>query len=124
MSLPPRPVPPVPELITRGARAAFPKGISYLRLRDQLGPDFRDGDFADLYPRRGPPAPPPWRLTLGTVMQFAESLSNRQAAAVRGRTIERLVGSMTSKQSSKPPLLLVPTGTRNSPSSTTVTCGL
>ena len=77
---------PVPELTARVARAAFPKGNPYLRLRDELGPVFRDGDFADLYPRRGQPALPPWKLALVTVMQFAEDLSDRQAAdAVRGR---------------------------------------
>ena len=86
MSLKPRLVPDVPEQTARVARAAFPKGNPYLRLRDELGPVFRDGDFADLYPRRGQPALPPWKLALVTVMQFAEDLSDRQAAdAVRGR---------------------------------------
>ena len=86
MSLQPGLASSVPELTARVARAAFPKGNSYLRLRDELGPVFRDGDFADLYPRRGQPALPPWKLALVTVMQFAEDLSDRQAAdAVRGR---------------------------------------
>jgi transposase len=86
VSLKPRPAPDVPELTARVARAAFPKGNPYLRLRDELGPVFRDTDFADLYPRRGQPALPPWKLALITVMQFAEDLSDRQAAdAVRGR---------------------------------------
>ena len=86
MSLKPTPVGPVPELTAYVARAAFPKGNPYLRLRDELGPVFRDGDFADLYPRRGQPVLPPWRLALVTVMQFAEDLSDRRAAdAVRGR---------------------------------------
>jgi transposase len=86
VSLKPSPVPDVPELTARVARAAFPKGNPYLRLRDELGAVFRDGDFADLYPRRGQPALPPWRLALVTVMQFAEDLSDRRAAdAVRGR---------------------------------------
>src|SRR4051812_2841573 len=49
-------------------------------------PSSATADFADLYPRRGQPALPPWRLALVTVMQFAEDLSDRQAAdAVRGR---------------------------------------
>jgi len=38
-----------------------------LRLRDELGPIFRDQDFAVLYPRRGQPALPPWRLALASV---------------------------------------------------------
>src|SRR4051794_1624296 len=61
-------VPDVPELTARVARAAFPKGNPYLRLRDELGPVFRDADFAALYPRRGQPALPPWKLALVTVM--------------------------------------------------------
>jgi transposase len=86
VSLKPSPVLDVPELTARIARAAFPKGNPYLRLRDQLGPIFRDPDFANLYPRRGQPALPPWKLALVTVMQFSEDLSDRQAAdAFRGR---------------------------------------
>ena len=86
MSLQPCIVSPVPELTASVARAAFPKGNPYLRLRDQLGPIFRDEDFTELYPRRGQPALSPWRLALATVMQFVEGLSDRQAAdAVRGR---------------------------------------
>jgi transposase len=86
VSLKPSLVPHVPELTARVARAAFPKGNPYPRLRDELGPVFRDADFAELYPRRGQPALPPWKLALITVLQFAEDLSDRQAAdAVRGR---------------------------------------
>jgi transposase len=86
MSLKPGPVPDVPELTARVAHAAFPKGSPYLRLRDELGVVFDDAAFLDLYPRRGQPALPPWRLALATVLQFAEDLSDRQAAdAVRSR---------------------------------------
>jgi hypothetical protein len=35
VSLKPRPAPDVPELTTRVARAAFPKGNPYLRFRDE-----------------------------------------------------------------------------------------
>jgi transposase len=59
LSLKPSPVPPVPELTARVARAAFPKGNAFLRLRNELGPVFRDEHFADLFPRRGQPALPP-----------------------------------------------------------------
>jgi transposase len=87
MSLHPRhPVPPVPKHTARIARAAFPKGCPYLGLRDRLGPIFSDPDFSDLYPECGQPAYPPWRLARVTLMQFRESLSDRQAAeAVRAR---------------------------------------
>jgi transposase len=51
-----------------------------------LGPLFANADFATLYPTRGQPAEAPWRLALVTVLQFAEHLSDRQAAdAVRAR---------------------------------------
>lgn len=86
MSLHPYPIPPVPEETSRVAWAAFPAGNPYLRIRDELGPLFRDDDFADLFPRRGQPAAPPWRLALITLFQFAVALSDRQAAdAVRAR---------------------------------------
>ncbi len=86
MSLKPRPVHPVPEETVRVARAAFPKGNVYMTLRDKLDPIFQDEDFADLFPKEGQPALPPWRLALVTIIQFREDLSDRQAAeAVRGR---------------------------------------
>ncbi len=86
MSLRPDPIHPVPEETARVVRAAFPKGTSYTRIRDELGIVWEDEDFADLFPRRGQPALAPWRLVLVTVMQFAEGLSDRQAAdAVRSR---------------------------------------
>ena len=71
---------------TRVAHAAFPKGNVYMKMRDQLGTLFEDEQFADLFPPQGQPAEAPWRLALVTVMQFAEGLSDRQAAdAVRSR---------------------------------------
>src|SRR5215207_11722688 len=87
MSLHPQhPIPPVPKPTARIARAAFPKSSPYLTLRDRLGPIFCDPDFAELYPECGQPAYPPGRLALITLMQFRESLSDRQAAeAVRAR---------------------------------------
>ena len=86
MSLKPRPTGPIPEMTRRVAQAAFPKGNVYMTMRDQLGTFFEDEQFADLFPRRGQPAEAPWRLALVTVMQFAENLSDRQAAdAVRAR---------------------------------------
>src|SRR5262249_45110305 len=45
-----------------------------------------DQTFAPLFPTHGRPAEAPWRLALVTVLQFAEGLSDRQAAdAVRAR---------------------------------------
>jgi transposase len=57
-----------------------------MQMRDELGTIYEDEQFADLFPERGQPAESPWRLGLVTVMQFAEGLTDRQAAdAVRGR---------------------------------------
>ena len=57
-----------------------------MRMRDELGEMYPDGLFADLFPRRGQSAESPGRLAWVTVLQFAEGLSDRQAAeAVRGR---------------------------------------
>ena len=68
------------------ARAAFPKGNIYIRVRDELGPVYRDEAFALLFPSRGRPAESPGRLALVTIFQFAEALSDRAAAdAVRSR---------------------------------------
>jgi transposase len=86
MSLRPKEIPPVPEETRRVARAAFPRGNVYMHIRDELGSIYDDQLFACLFPTRGQPAASPWRLALTTVMQFAEGLSDRQAAdAVRSR---------------------------------------
>jgi transposase len=86
MSLKPSPIEPVPEETARVAHAAFRKGNSLLKLRDELGTIFADADFADLFPRRGQPGLAPWRLALVTLLQFRENLPDRQAAeAVRAR---------------------------------------
>jgi len=86
MSRHPTDVRTIPAETVRVAQAAFPKGTAYLRMRDTLGPISVDRDFAGLFPRRGQPAESPARLALVTLMQFAEGLSDRQAAdAVRSR---------------------------------------
>ncbi len=76
----------VPAETARVARAAFPHGNPYLRVSDTLGPIFSNSQFTDLYSTEGQPAEDPVRLALVTIFQFAEGLSDRQAAdAVRGR---------------------------------------
>jgi transposase len=86
MSLHHQPILPIPEETQRIARAAFPRGCSCMRIADHLGSVFEDHHFAALFARRGQPAESPARLALTTVLQFAENLSDRQAAdAVRGR---------------------------------------
>lgn len=77
---------PVPEETARIARQVFPNGNRYMKLRDEFGSVYRDQDFTDLFSTYGQPAQCPWRLALICVMQFAEDLSDRQAAeAVRSR---------------------------------------
>jgi len=86
MSLHPRFISDVPEETLRVARAAFRKGSRAMQMRDELGTIFTDEQFVDLFPNIGQPAEAPWRLALVTVLQFAENLTDRQAAdAVRGR---------------------------------------
>jgi len=75
-----------PEETVRVAHAAFPKGNVYLTIRDQLGIVYDDSTFARLFSHTGQPAIAAWRLAWVTILQFAEGLTDRQAAeAVRGR---------------------------------------
>jgi len=76
----------IPEETVRVAKAAFPKGNRYLRLRDTFGPLFEGETFTALFSAEGRPAEDPARLAVITILQFAESLSDEQAAeAVRSR---------------------------------------
>src|SRR5690242_13606950 len=86
MSLQPQPPQPIPEETARVAHAAFPNGNPYMRMRDHFGTLFSDEAFAALFPSRGQPAEAPARLAFVTILQFAEGLSDAQAAtAVRAR---------------------------------------
>src|SRR5512144_2898922 len=86
MTVKPSPIPPIPEETKRVAEAAFPKGNVYMQMRDEIGSLYQDDLFVDLYSAEGQPGWSPWRLALVTIMQFAENLSDRQAAdAVRAR---------------------------------------
>jgi len=76
----------IPKETLRVARAAYPHGNTFMKMRDALGTIYQDESFADLFPHNGRPVEAPWRLALITVMQFMEELPDRQAAdAVRGR---------------------------------------
>ncbi|MEJ8632345.1 transposase [Streptomyces sp. MS2.AVA.5] len=86
LSLQPKGLPPVPEQTVRTARAAFPKGSLPMRVRDHLASVFVDEPFAEAFGVRGAPGYSPGVLALVTVLQFAEDLTDRQAAdAVRDR---------------------------------------
>jgi transposase len=76
----------VPKETARVARAAFPKGNPYLTIRDELGTIYTNQEFAELFSKTGQPGESPLLLMLTTILQFAEELSDREAAdAVRSR---------------------------------------
>jgi len=76
----------IPAETVQVARAAFPNGNKYMKLRDELGPIYKDEQFSSLFVRRGRPAESPGFMAQVTIMQFAEGLTDRQAAeAVRSR---------------------------------------
>lgn len=76
----------IPEETVRVARQSFRKPNLWIRLRDELGVLYPDSTFATLFSQRGQPAESPGRLALVTVVQFAEGLTDREAAdAVRSR---------------------------------------
>ncbi|MFF1392908.1 transposase [Streptomyces sp. NPDC058287] len=57
-----------------------------VRVREALGPLFGDGSFAEAFSNRGRPAVSPGALALVSVLQYAEGLTDRQAAdQVRAR---------------------------------------
>jgi transposase len=57
-----------------------------MRVRDELGVLFADVEFVAAFGKRGRPGWSPGQLALISVLQFAENLTDRQAAdAVRGR---------------------------------------
>jgi transposase len=86
MSLPKSQTTEIPEETRQVARAAFRKGNVYMRVRDEFGELYRDEHFAELFSDEGKPAIAAWRLAWVTVLQFAEGLTDRQAAdAVRSR---------------------------------------
>src|SRR3954463_13650507 len=86
MSMRPRVLAEVPEQTAAVARAAFREPALAMRVRDELGEVFADGAFIDAFGIRGRPGISPGQLAMVTVLQFAEDLTDRQAAdAVRGR---------------------------------------
>jgi transposase len=88
MSMYPQELGTIPAETVRVARAACPKGTLAMRLRDALGELYQDEQFAALYPVEGQPAYAPWRLAVITVLQYAENLTDRQAANAVGERID------------------------------------
>lgn len=86
MSLQRSGIPSIPPETVLIAKVAFPSGNIYMQMRDALGSMYDDALFGSVYAEVGQPVIAPWRLALVSVMQFAENLSDRQAAeAVRAR---------------------------------------
>lgn len=76
----------IPPLTVRMARASSPRGTTAMWVRDRLEGLFTDADFADWYPADGRPGLSPAQPALVSVLQYAENLTDRQAAdAVRCR---------------------------------------
>jgi transposase len=77
----------IPPETVRVASSALGKENVYMTIYEQLGQLYQDRDFLKLYPACcGKLAFSPAKLALITLMQFAEGLSDRQAAlAVKSR---------------------------------------
>jgi transposase len=54
MSMPPKPIGPIPEDAARVAKATFPRGNVYIEMRNVLGTIYDDEDFAELFEVRSP----------------------------------------------------------------------
>jgi transposase len=94
----PEPIRPVPKETVRVAKAAFPKGNLYMKMRDELGAIVDDEDFACLLSTCDYAVLAPWKLALLTVMQFAEGLLDRQAAEAVSARIDRNLYEIVKRQ--------------------------
>ncbi|MEU6237207.1 transposase [Kitasatospora sp. NPDC047058] len=81
-------LPEAPEQTALVAAAAFPKGTLAMRVRQELADVFADEPFASAFGVRGAPGLSPGMLALVTVLQFAENLTDRQAAGMAVRAID------------------------------------
>ena len=97
MSLLPQIVYEVPEETARVAHAAFPKSNPYLRLADQLGVIYQDGDFAQLFPFIGQlQANLPWPLCAWPSPRFCNLPKDSPIAKQRTRCGAALIGNICS----------------------------
>lgn len=86
MSMESLPLPQVPALTARVAKAAFPKGNLAMRIRDVLGEVYADTRFASAFAVSGRVGVSPGQLMMVMVLQYTENLTDRQAAdAARDR---------------------------------------
>lgn len=76
----------IPQETAEIAKKACGKDNIYIKIREEIGVIYEDGEFAELFSDQGQPAKSAALLATVTVMQFMENLSDRQAAnAVRAR---------------------------------------
>ena len=86
MSLQPQAQYTVPLETAKVTHAVFPHGNLCMTMSKRLSEFIDDETFSHLFEAKGQPAESPWRLTLVTILQFLEGLSDRQTAdAVRSR---------------------------------------
>lgn len=78
----------IPDETAAVAHAAFPKSNTIMRMRDHFGSLFFNQDFAHLYHAEGTSAYSPARLALILIFQFAEGLSDAQAASAVAARID------------------------------------
>lgn len=85
-----------------------------MAVRDALGTFYGDERFAGLFSDRRQPAETPWRLALVTILQFAEGLTDRQAADALAaiRTLRLEAGGGRYDPSSRVPAGRPPTDSR------------
>ncbi|MER5753749.1 transposase [Streptomyces sp. NPDC002088] len=88
MSLQPKGLPEIPAQTVAVARTAFPHGTLAMRARDRLSDVFADEPFTEASDAVGAPGLAPAVLSLVTVLQFTENLTDRQAAAMAVRAID------------------------------------
>jgi transposase len=78
MCLKPQPPQPIPDATAALLRDLFEEDSVYQFIGDVLFEQFRDEDFADLYPKDGQPAISPVLLSFVTIFQSLEDLSDRK----------------------------------------------
>lgn len=71
---------PIPEDTARAVQKAFRKGHAYIQFVNVFEELYEYYDFSELYPTLGQSAEHPARLALVSILQFAEGLSDREAA--------------------------------------------
>jgi len=76
----------IPEETKQIAKAAFPKSSPFMIMRDEIGVIYKNSEFSNLFSHQGQRAEAPGNLAMVMIMQYAEGLTDKQAAlAVQGR---------------------------------------